>query len=748
MAHAASNPSVDARQPTASALALLALVALVVAADLLLIASIWPGLSVPLGFTTAAAAASMAGGLVGLAAWWSERRRRQREAAGHDAAVNAVAVQLATARDEIGTLKATVTAHAQEVEHARAAAETAARRGEDALKAEQERLGAEVEQRTSELSEARSQVEASGSRIDELTNTNATLEKQLAERDEALERERHRAAKFQRAREEEREWIGQLRNQIFQLQRERGILSDTADVPALVLRVAVTLLEAKKGLLLARPSGRQDGPLELIASEGFDHDPADSAVAQRFAGEVLERDKIVREDTPHALVAGRGTPADAEIENVVAIPIYLMDEFNGVVVCANRDGGFENCDEEVLLSLGGHAGTLLHGARLQQELRSSYLATVQMLSDAVQAKDGSLRGHCEEVADYAGAVADRMGLDPKQREEVVFGSLLHDVGKIGVSERILLKPGRLTLEEFAVVKLHPKIGFRLVQRVPSLDPIALGILHHHERFDGRGYPAGLRGEEIPREARIIAVADAFSAMVSDRPYRRRMSLAQACKELERGAGTHFDPEIVRLFVDEVRRRPFGEEPASLEAALSDPELQTRLAPGASALGQGPFEVTDSLTLLYSHRYFHELVHAETHRAEVQESPFAVVLVQLDSIPQVNGTDGYAAGDAAIQAAARVVEGIAIRAGGTACRYSGRRLAIVLPQAGTDEARVIAAEIEADLHGDHTVRTGIGAWRVHDTEGEVVARARRMLETADESPAPTNGKARTAGTRAR
>ena len=187
------------------------------------------------------------------------------------------------------------------------------------------------------------------------------------------------------------------------------------------------------------------------------------------------------------------------------------------------------------------------------ELRSSYLATVQMLADAMAARDASLRGHCNEVADYAGAVADRMGLDPREREEVVFGSLLHDVGKIGVSDGILLKPGPLSDEEFDVVKLHPLMGHRIVKRVPLLDPIALGILHHHERFDGTGYPSGLRGKHIPREARIIAVADAFSAMVSDRPYRRRMSLGEACAELERGSGTQFDPEIVRLFLDEVCR---------------------------------------------------------------------------------------------------------------------------------------------------------------------------------------------------
>jgi HD-GYP domain-containing protein (c-di-GMP phosphodiesterase class II) len=129
----------------------------------------------------------------------------------------------------------------------------------------------------------------------------------------------------------------------------------------------------------------------------------------------------------------------------------------------------------------------------------------------------------------------------------VFGSLLHDLGKIGISERILLKPAALTPEERGVIELHPRIGHRLVERVEALEPIADAILHHHERWDGGGYPDGLAGEDISLEARIICVADSFSAMTADRPYRRRMPLDEACAELERCAGTQFDPRVVDAF---------------------------------------------------------------------------------------------------------------------------------------------------------------------------------------------------------
>jgi HD-GYP domain-containing protein (c-di-GMP phosphodiesterase class II) len=195
----------------------------------------------------------------------------------------------------------------------------------------------------------------------------------------------------------------------------------------------------------------------------------------------------------------------------------------------------------LLLAVGNHAGTALHNARLQGELRASYLATVDMLVRAIEAKDPILRGHSEEVSGYIAAVADRFDLEPARRENLVFGSLLHDIGKIGIIERILLKPAPISPEERAVVELHPRIGCRLVQQVPALRPIAAAIHHHHEHFDGGGYPSGLRGEQIPLEARIICVADAFSPMVSDRIYREPLSPERACAELSAAPGRSSTP---------------------------------------------------------------------------------------------------------------------------------------------------------------------------------------------------------------
>lgn len=596
----------------------------------------------------------------------------------------------------------------------------------DAERGERERERDRLESDVSALRESREELRHEVDRRDaEIQQTRERLHHEIDEARGRADTEQQAAQELRSSREAELRWIAEMRAQIYQLHRERGLLGATDDVPALVLRTAMTLTDAGKGLILGRRGhGAQD--FELLASEGFDADPSESAIARRFAGEVIEKDTIVREDDRGDLDRDGRTAADDEIRNLVAVPMYVLDEFTGVVVCANRPGGFEQLHEDVLLALGGQAGASMHHARLQGELRSAYLTTVRVLADAMEAKDGSLRGHGEDVASYAAAVADRLGLAAAEREAVSLGSLLHDVGKIGVSERILAKPGPLSLEEYNVVKLHPRIGHRLVGQVPALDDIAASILHHHERFDGGGYPSGLRGEQIPRSARIVAVADAFSAMTADRPYRARMSVEDACEELERNAGTQFDPEVVRAFVQELRTRPpSGEGEPALAVALGDAEITVQRVGDEPLVGYGAFSLTDNLTMLYSHRYLHEMLRAETDRADVQGTTFSVVLAELTDLARVNAEEGYAAGDGAIASVARVLERVVGRHGGTAARSSGRRLAVVAP-VEEPHARRIAAEVRDELAGTVAVAIACATREPGESGDEVLARARRSL----------------------
>jgi diguanylate cyclase (GGDEF)-like protein len=556
----------------------------------------------------------------------------------------------------------------------------------------------------------------------------AEVEAELEQTREKLKREREVRARAEAARKVEREWNRELREQVVNAHRERGLLGDTDDLKALVLHIATTLLDAEKGVLLQRHGSdvsEGDVSMEVTCAEGWDNDPRDSHLAKRFAREVVKKDTTIREDGNEVADDDR-TDADSEIENLVAIPIYVQDEFSGVIVCANKEGGFHEHDDEVLLAIGDHAGAVLENQRLRGGLRAAYLETVRVLADAIQAKDPHLRGHSEEVVQYVAAVAGELGVEPTRREELVIGSLLHDLGKIGISERILLKPAALTPEERTVIELHPTIGHRLVEQVEALAPIADAILHHHERWDGDGYPHGLAGEDIPLEARIICVADSFSAMTADRPYRRRMTLEDACAELERCAGTQFDPQVVEAFVGEVRKRPPSGGAHPLEVALNDPNVALRREGSETVLGQGPLAITDNLTLLYTHRYFHEVVEQAASRAAQTEEPFAVIVVELTELPQLNRVEGYAAGDEAIVTAGRAMQRAAVRCGGTACRYSGRRLALVCPGCDAPSADRLASELGTALADGPRAAVGCAAWSTGDQGEDVVARARLAL----------------------
>lgn len=175
--------------------------------------------------------------------------------------------------------------------------------------------------------------------------------------------------------------------------------------------------------------------------------------------------------------------------------------------------------------------------------------TVQTLAMAIDAKDAYTRGHSVRVADYARRIAQAAGMSEEKQQEIHWMGLLHDVGKIGILDSIITKPSRLTDEEYKLIKSHTNIGATILSRIKGFPQLALGARHHHERWDGKGYPDGLGGEEIPIEARVIAVADAYDAMTSRRSYRDAMLQEQVRAEIEKGGGSQFDPAFTRIMLD-------------------------------------------------------------------------------------------------------------------------------------------------------------------------------------------------------
>ncbi len=174
-------------------------------------------------------------------------------------------------------------------------------------------------------------------------------------------------------------------------------------------------------------------------------------------------------------------------------------------------------------------------------------ATVNALAATLRMRDIETQGHSERVVRFSRLLGRELALNPAQIKSLEYGSLLHDIGKIGIPDAILHKPGRLTTEEWTTMREHPLLGLRILSGVGFLEKASLIVVQHHERWDGRGYPYGLSGTEIDRNARIFAVADAFDAMISDRVYRAGRPFADATEELKRRAGQQFDPEVIECF---------------------------------------------------------------------------------------------------------------------------------------------------------------------------------------------------------
>ncbi|HEV3469524.1 MAG TPA: HD domain-containing phosphohydrolase [Pyrinomonadaceae bacterium] len=227
-------------------------------------------------------------------------------------------------------------------------------------------------------------------------------------------------------------------------------------------------------------------------------------------------------------------------------------------------------------------------AELDGALRSverSYRMTLKALTAALETRDAETRGHSERVVSFTLRLGREMGLGAEETRSLEFGSLLHDIGKIGVPDAILRKPALLSEAEWVKMREHPLHGARILRGIEFLEGAARVVAQHHEKWDGTGYPLGLRGEEIDLKARVFAVADAFDAMTSDRVYRRGRSYEEAAAELERCAGTHFDPAVVAAFHrvppgewDELRRNSLHGEPAD-EAEQAEPAPELRGAAG-------------------------------------------------------------------------------------------------------------------------------------------------------------------------
>jgi HD-GYP domain-containing protein (c-di-GMP phosphodiesterase class II) len=234
---------------------------------------------------------------------------------------------------------------------------------------------------------------------------------------------------------------------------------------------------------------------------------------------------------------------------VLAVPLVARGAVVGVLQLLNPCGRSEFSEDDLrrMQLFAGPLANAIENARLYTLLKRQFVDTVTALADAVAKRDPYTGGHVGRVVAYVMLLATEMGLDADELEQLRLAAILHDIGKIAVPDAVLRKPAPLDGEEIEVMQRHPLDGAEIVNRVHELRPLLAGIRHHHERLDGRGYPDGLCGEEIPRMARIIAVADSFDAITTDRPYRQGLTAEQAAGEILEGAGSQYCPTVVEAF---------------------------------------------------------------------------------------------------------------------------------------------------------------------------------------------------------
>ncbi|HBR15619.1 MAG TPA: hypothetical protein DD723_08820 [Candidatus Omnitrophica bacterium] len=235
---------------------------------------------------------------------------------------------------------------------------------------------------------------------------------------------------------------------------------------------------------------------------------------------------------------------------VILTPLVYQESVKGLFSISERevDAAFEEDERNLLFNLATQTAVAIENSRLTENIEKTYFETISALALAVDAKDKYSLGHLDRVANYSIQIANKLGLEEEDIKNLRDGARLHDLGKIGIPDEVLCKEGTLNEQEWLMMKRHPEIGESIIKPVRSLEHLCDMIRHHHEKLDGSGYPDGLRGDEVTPLVRILAVADIYDALITDRPYRKRMSLHEACAEMRKMKG-QLDQDVVELFIE-------------------------------------------------------------------------------------------------------------------------------------------------------------------------------------------------------
>lgn len=321
----------------------------------------------------------------------------------------------------------------------------------------------------------------------------------------------------------------------------------------------IELMHAERGFLMLK---RPDGALEFEIARGIDRINLEEE-AFKVSSTIVERVAATGETilTTNAQedprFGGQMSVAAFRLRSILCAPLKIKDTLIGVIYVDNRarSGIFQIQDQNLITAFADQAAMAIDNAQLfddlqskNRELEEAYQATLEGWVSALDMRDKETEGHTQRVTVLTQRLARFMGVDDEAMVHITRGALLHDIGKMAIPDSILLKPGALTVEERELIKQHPQLAYDMLRRIEFLLP-AVDIPHyHHEKWDGSGYPDGLRGEEIPLAARIFPVVDVWDALTSDRPYRKGLPHDEVKARIKADAGSHFDPQVVEAFL--------------------------------------------------------------------------------------------------------------------------------------------------------------------------------------------------------
>lgn len=333
---------------------------------------------------------------------------------------------------------------------------------------------------------------------------------------------------------------------------------DPSQVKQKALEATCRLLKCETGSLLLLDAESGELYWETALGPSGDHLKTmrlplnEESVAGYVAlhGEAAKIDEIAKDERHSQTVASSVSKVSGFVtRNMLCVPLITKGKVIGVLQALNKQNATHFADEDLRLfqTLSNQVAIAVENSRLYSDLKSAFYGTVEALAESIEKKDSYTGGHTKRVVHYSLCIASQMDLTFEELERVKLGALLHDVGKIGIEDKILRKDSPLDQDEWKVMQRHPMLGADILGRVEGLKDVIGAMKFHHERWDGKGYPDGLKGESIPLIARIVAVADAYDAMVSTRPYRKGLNPDFAYREITRYSGTQFDPAVVTAF---------------------------------------------------------------------------------------------------------------------------------------------------------------------------------------------------------